>query len=69
MYFRYWLMSLCTSTKGWGSKNKQNNEKLQWKGTRKKREVSRGMFKVDKVKPIDSSCSFLVATDILLASQ
>lgn len=27
------------------------------------------MFKVDKVKPIDGSCSFPVATDILLASQ
>lgn len=34
-----------------------------------KHEVSRGMFKVDKVKPIDSSRSFPVATDILLASQ
>lgn len=48
---------------------KGNNEKVQWKRNGKKHEVSRGMFKVDKVKPIDSSCSFPVATDILLASQ
>lgn len=50
-------------------KKQNNNEKLQWKRNGKKREVSRGMFKVDKVKPIDSSCSFPLATDILLASQ
>lgn len=49
--------------------SKENNEKLQWKRLERKQEVSRGMWKVDKVKPIDGSCSFPLATVILLASQ
>lgn len=47
------------------NKTKKTAMKKKWK----KHEVSRGMFKVDKVKAIEGPCSIPVAADILLARQ